>query len=1271
MPETINTFKDGMRPDLAKSIPQTTNVISATNVRLVINEGQSKGVLSNVQGTKLSFDLNGIDPAVPNPIIISWATIRDDVYLFTTINDGNGQIWQVKYDFNTLVASVVLKYKAALNFTTANPIRAIGRYETANIQKLYWVEGVNGNNGYRYINIAAPKAKLDALNPNSTDVFQSVNFKTPIVKDLGTGTLPSGMMQYAYKLIGADGAETLYSPLSEMIHLVASATHELNSKNYYGNASTVNSGKSVTVSIDGIDQRFATIQIISIYRQDYGKLPTIQIIASRTITSTTIEITHSSLTGNETVDVSNDIFVISQYPFFKAEDIASKDNNIFVANTTGASTDILVDTRAYRYLQDGTAAYVIPDTVTSTFPEGTKDQINPYNRDPLQLYKYQKNGVRLGGGDPFSGISYTFKLQPIYGDSNQDDKTLNSIQSGTTTPIDYFNDGYSYYNNSFNNFKSPQAEKLKGYKRGETYRFGIVFYNKRGVPSFAKWIGDIRMPEASDQDTVTTYTINGTPYTDFPIAKANAAYGSNILFSLGLEFKVNLPASISSQIAGYQIVRVERTEKDKTCLTQGIVGKMYNQSGGSRGASYTVPHINLNTSSHYLSSSGIDSNSQPTLLEFNSPEISFYKSLTKQSGDYLQIVSTLDNSGSTFKLMDSTAGYGLYFVTKHRSTSKLGDPALAVHKRDVGGFTIAVTPGNTLNTSLGALSNQAFNMYTPLSIDSHYDTETFYAFHGTAGVVRLDNPFDTNTGIPTDGVMLVDYRRQVSNQYGGSSIETRGYNRYIPTSSIISINTTSDIISDTYVFGGDTYVTYFDLQRLYPNVVDLQPTDTASVVEIFPVESSINTEIRSDKSYTSGAAHSIVAGGPAYNKYTSETGNTTGDLYQYNQVFSSENNTKVFIAKPIDFVSVNEFDTRIYWSEKKINGELRDSWTHFSTLNYWDVEGIYGPIRGIDIFKDKLLFWQDKGFGMLPVNERALSTLAGKTSIQLSDAVAVLHRHEYISTELGILNRIAKFTNEQAAYFYDGRAKYIYRYTDQLEAISESKYVQSLLTSMPGEIQTASNLLVPNASKSNTRCGMTIGYDFWNSELLFTFIDRVQTSPGVYVEKPLTLVFNENAECFTSLYTIAPTMYISSKQLFLSNPTKGIVHVHNEGDYGKFYNTVYPSSITVLTNEAVPVTKTFDNYRLHTEASIQGVNTEKTFTSVQSNTDYQDSGSIALIPETNIRRRERTWQLAVPRALDLSRLRDKYLTTKFTLDNSNNFKLLIHYLATSFRQSSR
>ena len=1262
MPETINTFKGGIKPDLAKSLPQQDNLVLGSNVRITVDEGQSSGVITNIKGNTLSFTIPLINTVIPN--ILGWATIRDDIYIFTTIDDGNGQIWKIKYDYTdlTLAPTVELRLNKALGFSSLYPIKAIGRYETSSIQKLYWVDGLHT---LRYVNIASTNLAL--LSAATIDIFPQATICTPTLKSIGVGSLPTGMIQYAYKLISADGSETLYSPLSQQIHLVFSIESEGNGRNYRGNDLTTVANKAVTITISNLDTSFSKVQVIAIYRPSISVLPTIKVVATKQIISNTMDITHSSLTSNESVDITNESFTISQYPFDIPNDIASKDNILFVANTKEDLFDPQFDSRVYRYKSDG-------NTYSTSPTENTLDENNPYNKDDTQQFKYQSNGLRLGGGNPdaATGISYSFKLMPIYGDSNQQSTELNIVNSGNATPV-VTDDGYTYYNQSFNNFKSPYLERVKGYKRGETYRFGIVFFSKRGRPSFAKWIGDIRMPEISDVSCTVpaidgsdvTYKDNAnTPLYNFPTGTGNSYQlgGNNLLYTLYVQFKVKLPSFITSQISGYQIVRVERTEADKSIVCQGVISKLFNPDGGSGGAAYSIPQSYMGSSADYFNTSNTEEvYSRRFLLRFISPEVNFYKNLSRQASDTLQVVGTVANESDGYF---GGVGVSNNSVLKARDTYKVAQPFDSNLKRSVIGLAIGA-PGNSVNESIGAGDTSAFKLFNDKTLGAGKSS-----FYGTSAIVKLNDGFGNQGLFINTGWILADYRRVVGNQYGGNSKEARGLNKYIPASPLIGVNTANNLSQSIGVFGGDTYVCYYDYLHTFMNLAaGVDDGDTTSRAVLFPVETSINLELRSDMSQTTGATKAKTTGAPTHIIYVGEVGNADGDMYRYNPIFSVENNVQVYIAKPVTFKAVNEFDCRVYFSDIKINGEVVDSWSKYSTLGYWDVESIYGPIQAIDIYRDKLLFWQTRGFGILPVNERSLATTTSGATLELAKSHTVLQRHQYISTEAGIQSKWAKITNETAAYFYDARTYSIYSFKDGLVDLAGGKSIQSIISGFKGEIQSSNNTYFKDPSKNYTRVGTALGYDYWHGEVLFTFIDRVNTG-GTSREVTTTLVYSEGVDTFTSLYSIAPSLYIDTKQLLLSNSNNSM-YQHNYGDYGKFYGTVNPASVTILINEGIPTTKTFDNFSLHTEAIKNGVSIDSTFTNLQCYTDYQDSGLLTLVPNTNIKRRERTWQIAVPRALDLARMRDKYLTAVLTVDNVNNYKLLLHYLKTTFRPSSR
>ncbi len=140
-------------------------------------------------------------------------------------------------------------------------------------------------------------------------------------------------------------------------------------------------------------------------------------------------------------------------------------------------------------------------------------------------------------------------------------------------------DGYGERPNpSFANNASPNISGLlKGYKRGETYRFGIIFYTLKGEATYVEYIGDIKFPDISERDGANNRS--NSPYfplstmgTELPVSFGNIAVG----FNLGIKFTLDFTScpNLLNKIESYQIVRLPRADIDKRRLCQGIINPL-------------------------------------------------------------------------------------------------------------------------------------------------------------------------------------------------------------------------------------------------------------------------------------------------------------------------------------------------------------------------------------------------------------------------------------------------------------------------------------------------------------------------------------------------------------------------------------------------------------------------------------------------------------------------------------------------------------------------
>ena len=111
-------------------IDSTSNVISYGSNELPFTSSQ----LNNIGSGELEI--------LDDQIIIGHTETRDSVILFTTNSNGADCVWLLQ-DVLSGGYNLKLLYIRDLGFNKNNPIQAVFNYENVNLQKVYWVDGVN------------------------------------------------------------------------------------------------------------------------------------------------------------------------------------------------------------------------------------------------------------------------------------------------------------------------------------------------------------------------------------------------------------------------------------------------------------------------------------------------------------------------------------------------------------------------------------------------------------------------------------------------------------------------------------------------------------------------------------------------------------------------------------------------------------------------------------------------------------------------------------------------------------------------------------------------------------------------------------------------------------------------------------------------------------------------------------------------------------------------------------------------------------------------
>ena len=585
MKTTVNTY-GGLNSDTSYDSVPSNFYIDALDIRITTTSGESQGSITNIKGNVLSFTIPQQGGGLNQ--IIGTTSIRNTIILFVANNIGtNGWIYSIVYneiDHTIFTGPTLIYTNSGLAFNILNPIEAVGRFESGKRQKIYWTDY---NKPLRSLNIADPNVLTTSI--DLIDIYPNINYVQPLLYLVSSGgTLLVGNYQIAYRLITFDGKQTLISPPSNMIHVVSDSETQTNSDSYTGDIKGTNSNKSISVTINVTEYHsFEKIELIVLFHEDFNGTPSIKSVETQMITSSNTVIFNYSGFENTTYPITTTDFALKSFPFSTCKTLTQVDNSLLIANLKSTSFDIqqrltelgeTFNAHTLRYNAAGNSMTGQPNfrSLLPGPPNYTADEVKfntAYNEDAhwdsrwftSGQYKYKSNGITLGGQGV--NISYTFHLEPFF--TNGSANPAITYVNNSFQTVHNLNDGYTYNNNTYDSNASPFISGLlRGYKRGEVYRFGIVFYNKKGQSSFVEYIGDIKFPDISEIDNI----VNNSGTTSFPTGRVLS--GSEVTaYSMGIKFTIDFSTCplLLAEIESYQIVRVERTANDKKRICSGIL----------------------------------------------------------------------------------------------------------------------------------------------------------------------------------------------------------------------------------------------------------------------------------------------------------------------------------------------------------------------------------------------------------------------------------------------------------------------------------------------------------------------------------------------------------------------------------------------------------------------------------------------------------------------------------------------------------------------------
>lgn len=445
------------------------------------------------------------------------------------------------------------------------------------------------------------------------------------------------------------------------------------------------------------------------------------------------------------------------------------------------------------------------------------------------------------------------------------------------------------------------------------------------------------------------------------------------------------------------------------------------------------------------------------------------------------------------------------------------------------------------------------------------------------------------------------------------------------------------------IFDGDVYITPAELTSMYKAYDFISGKDTLPSMQItnfVPIESVINTYLDYGMNYRNTGSHNVML----------EPGEITGvatqsrPQFQYNYVFSC-NNTSPFIynAQSLDDTE-NTFPQRIYYSEKKTDGEKIDNWTTILANNFIDCDSRFGSVTSMMSLKDTLYYWQQSAFGKLSINERSLVVDKANNTIQLGQS-GVLQRTDYIDQTYGMREGDhSSILIGNNVYWLD---------SDNVALLKYGQGIQNI-----GILCGVQNLLNSRFDKSEAPL---IDYDEEYKELLCNCLHKDQLS------------FNLLSPFAQSVYTRRYDRAITINNTLYGIKKDGTVTQYNRIKNGGDTKYLTPTVIEFIVNTSPHSTKVFDNQQINIVKKEYNSQFEENFmknkifryTTDLSDFEYKNNKSQFI---TN---REGNIVYALPRidgAFYGNRIRGKWLKVRMT-DNDPKFDYSISNIITKHRQS--
>lgn len=478
-----------------------------------------------------------------------------------------------------------------------------------------------------------------------------------------------------------------------------------------------------------------------------------------------------------------------------------------------------------------------------------------------------------------------------------------------------------------------------------------------------------------------------------------------------------------------------------------------------------------------------------------------------------------------------------------------------------------------------------------------------------------------------------------STMFGGSSEDALQANNWVPCGEPVTLSTTASTkIKYSY---GDTYFQRWDCLKTYPFTKE----DTNQIVEIgsFMLETRINIDGRYDRNR--GQVNNL---------------NMTPENFNLiNPVYTQLNNYFTYKILKEDYYNINTFENQITWTKEKQAGADVDLWTNITLASTYDMDGAKGAVTSLNIWKDQILCFQEKGVSTILFNSRVQVPTSDGVPIELRNSYKV-DGYRYVSEGIGCSNKWTISLTPSGVYFMDSISRHLYHIGEGIRDITVTHNMTSWFT------------------KESNKIVSTL-YDDINHDLYLIVPEFINNEGEIIPGK--ALCYSEILGHFISFMDYDQIVLLESCDNYVYTMRDSKLYFMFKGAYNNFFGIQKEWNFSFISNGVDNHTMDFDkifsniDYRMDMfEDSTY--KPDNTLDYIQVINEYQDTGEKTLSrlkvidnPKsyhhkgTDLQKKFRTWRIQIPRNKNsLDRIRNPWC--KITLGNrgENNYKAVLHDL---------